>query len=126
VAAQAQAQAAVAAHTAQAHRERNEFPEDPEFEAVVRQAELATERGIFPERIYQGSSGSYFVKDPQGVRAGRGPAARRGPERLQKGETSQRHCLAGFWDAFENWGPEALRNEEINQNLFGGGGVSGK
>nr|XP_020033345.1 phosphatidylinositol 4-kinase type 2-alpha [Castor canadensis] len=66
VAAQAQAQAAVAAHTAQAHRERNEFPEDPEFEAVVRQAELATERGIFPERIYQGSSGSYFVKDPQG------------------------------------------------------------
>uniref|UniRef100_A0A8C2PFP6 Phosphatidylinositol 4-kinase type 2 n=1 Tax=Capra hircus TaxID=9925 RepID=A0A8C2PFP6_CAPHI len=69
VAAQAQAlaaQAAAAAHAAQAHRERNEFPEDPEFEAVVRQAELAIERGIFPERIYQGSSGSYFVKDPQG------------------------------------------------------------
>uniref|UniRef100_A0A8D1KAK3 Phosphatidylinositol 4-kinase type 2 n=1 Tax=Sus scrofa TaxID=9823 RepID=A0A8D1KAK3_PIG len=70
VAAQAQAlaaQAAAAAHAAQAHRERNEFPEDPEFEAVVRQAELAIERCIFPERIYQGSSGSYFVKDPQGV-----------------------------------------------------------
>ncbi|XP_040129345.2 phosphatidylinositol 4-kinase type 2-alpha isoform X2 [Ictidomys tridecemlineatus] len=70
VAAQAQAlaaQAAVAAHAAQAHRERNEFPEDPEFEAVVRQAEVAIERGICPERIYQGSSGSYFVKDPQGV-----------------------------------------------------------
>ncbi|XP_062071100.1 phosphatidylinositol 4-kinase type 2-alpha isoform X1 [Lepus europaeus] len=69
VAAQAQAlaaQAAAAAHAAQAHRERNEFPEDPEFEFVVRQAELAIERGIFPERIYQGSSGSYFVKDPQG------------------------------------------------------------
>ncbi|XP_023596315.1 phosphatidylinositol 4-kinase type 2-alpha isoform X2 [Trichechus manatus latirostris] len=69
VAAQAQAlatQAAVAAHASQAHRERNEFPEDPEFGAVVRQAELAIERGIFPERIYQGSSGSYFVKDPQG------------------------------------------------------------
>ncbi|XP_055109206.1 phosphatidylinositol 4-kinase type 2-alpha isoform X1 [Symphalangus syndactylus] len=69
VAAQAQAlaaQAAAAAHAAQAHRERNEFPEDPEFEAVVRQAELAIERCIFPERIYQGSSGSYFVKDPQG------------------------------------------------------------
>lgn len=76
VAAQAQAlaaQAAAAAHAAQAHRERNEFPEDPEFEAVVRQAELAIERCIFPERIYQGSSGSYFVKDPQGVRAGWGP-----------------------------------------------------
>ncbi|XP_026302334.1 phosphatidylinositol 4-kinase type 2-alpha [Piliocolobus tephrosceles] len=69
VAAQAQAlaaQAAAAAHAAQAHRERNEFPEDPEFEAVVRQAELAIERCIFPERIYQGSSGSYFVKDLQG------------------------------------------------------------
>lgn len=77
VAAQAQAlaaQAAVAAHAAQAHRERNEFPEDPEFEAVVRQAEVAIERGICPERIYQGSSGSYFVKDPQGVRAGLGIA----------------------------------------------------
>lgn len=76
VAAQAQAlaaQAAAAAHAAQAHRERNEFPEDPEFEAVVRQAELAIERCIFPERIYQGSSGSYFVKDPQGVRDGWGP-----------------------------------------------------
>ncbi|XP_015350338.1 phosphatidylinositol 4-kinase type 2-alpha [Marmota marmota marmota] len=29
-------------------------------------AEVAIERGICPERIYQGSSGSYFVKDPQG------------------------------------------------------------
>ena len=107
VAAQAQAlaaQAAAAAHAAQAHRERNEFPEDPEFEAVVRQAELAIERCIFPERIYQGSSGSYFVKDPQGVRAGWGPRPRasgrvglpgefeashshreKGAERLQKG-----------------------------------------
>ncbi|XP_045437921.1 phosphatidylinositol 4-kinase type 2-alpha isoform X2 [Pipistrellus kuhlii] len=63
----AHAQALAAVHAAQAHRERNEFPEDPEFEAVVRKAEVAIERGIFPERIYQGSSGSYFVKDPQGV-----------------------------------------------------------
>lgn len=62
-------------HAAQAHRERNEFPEDPEFEAVVRRAELAIERGIFPERIYQGSSGSYFVKDPQGGEIGLGTAA---------------------------------------------------
>ncbi|NXD31384.1 P4K2A kinase, partial [Spelaeornis formosus] len=46
---------------------RNDFPEDPEFADVVRRAELASERGIFPERISQGSSGSYFVKDPQGV-----------------------------------------------------------
>uniref|UniRef100_A0A8B9PDW0 Phosphatidylinositol 4-kinase type 2 n=1 Tax=Apteryx owenii TaxID=8824 RepID=A0A8B9PDW0_APTOW len=41
-------------------------PQDPEFAEVVRRAELASERGIYPERISQGSSGSYFVKDPQG------------------------------------------------------------
>ncbi|XP_075468483.1 phosphatidylinositol 4-kinase type 2-alpha [Ascaphus truei] len=52
---------------AQTQREQgNEFPEDPEFAEVVRGAEVAIERGIFPERIYQGSSGSYFVKDLQG------------------------------------------------------------
>uniref|UniRef100_A0A8D0HAT1 Phosphatidylinositol 4-kinase type 2 n=1 Tax=Sphenodon punctatus TaxID=8508 RepID=A0A8D0HAT1_SPHPU len=45
---------------------RNDFPEDPAFAEVVRGAEAASERGIFPERIYQGSSGSYFVKDPAG------------------------------------------------------------
>jgi hypothetical protein len=33
----------------------------------VRQAEIAIDNGIFPERIYQGSSGSYFVKNPTGV-----------------------------------------------------------
>lgn len=71
-AAQAQAQAAAAAAAAQ--RERNDFPEDPEFAEVVRRAELASERGIFPERISQGSSGSYFVKDPQGVSRPRVPA----------------------------------------------------
>ncbi|XP_042718891.1 phosphatidylinositol 4-kinase type 2-alpha [Lagopus leucura] len=69
-AAQAQAQAAAAAaaqaQAAAAQRERNDFPEDPEFAEVVRRAELASERGIYPERISQGSSGSYFVKDPQG------------------------------------------------------------
>ncbi|KAG2462023.1 P4K2A kinase, partial [Polypterus senegalus] len=46
---------------------RNEFPEDPEFREIIRKAEQAIEAGIFPERIYQGSSGSYFVKDMQGV-----------------------------------------------------------
>ncbi|KAL6481885.1 hypothetical protein MHYP_G00099650 [Metynnis hypsauchen] len=45
---------------------RNEFPEDPEFREIVRKAERAIEDGIYPERIYQGSSGSYFVKDSQG------------------------------------------------------------
>lgn len=31
------------------------------------QAEIAIDAGIFPERIYQGSSGSYFVKNPANV-----------------------------------------------------------
>ncbi|KAI2668098.1 phosphatidylinositol 4-kinase type 2-alpha [Labeo rohita] len=45
---------------------RNEFPEDPEFREIIRKAERAIEDGIYPERIYQGSSGSYFVKDSGG------------------------------------------------------------
>ncbi|KAM4635882.1 LOW QUALITY PROTEIN: phosphatidylinositol 4-kinase type 2-alpha [Discoglossus pictus] len=49
-----------------AAQHRNEFPDDPEFAEVVKRAEMAIDRGIFPERIYQGSSGSYFVKDEQG------------------------------------------------------------
>lgn len=47
---------------------RNEFPEDPEFREIIRKAERAIEEGNYPERIYQGSSGSYFVKDSAGVR----------------------------------------------------------
>ncbi|KAG7458869.1 hypothetical protein MATL_G00225170 [Megalops atlanticus] len=46
--------------------EVNHFPEDPEFAEIVQRAEQAIENGIFPERISQGSSGSYFVKDPKG------------------------------------------------------------
>ncbi|XP_041921263.1 phosphatidylinositol 4-kinase type 2-alpha-like [Alosa pseudoharengus] len=45
---------------------RNEFNDDPEFREIVRKAERAIEEGIFPERISQGSSGSYFVKDVHG------------------------------------------------------------
>ncbi|XP_043093700.1 phosphatidylinositol 4-kinase type 2-alpha [Puntigrus tetrazona] len=45
---------------------RNEFQEDPEFREIIRKAERAIEEGIYPERIYQGSSGSYFVKDSAG------------------------------------------------------------
>lgn len=37
--------------------------DDPEFKTVYRSAEEAIYLGILPERIYQGSSGSYFVKD---------------------------------------------------------------
>jgi hypothetical protein len=43
------------------------FTDDPLFSDLVRQAETAIDNGIYPERIYQGSSGSYFVKNPAGV-----------------------------------------------------------
>lgn len=48
----------------------NNFPDDPEFADIIQRAEQAIENGVFPERISQGSSGSYFVKDPKGVRRG--------------------------------------------------------
>nr|XP_045618097.1 phosphatidylinositol 4-kinase type 2-alpha-like isoform X1 [Procambarus clarkii] len=41
----------------------NHWPDDPHFTDLVRQAETSIESGIYPERIYQGSSGSYFVKN---------------------------------------------------------------
>ncbi|XP_077924586.1 phosphatidylinositol 4-kinase type 2-beta isoform X2 [Halichoerus grypus] len=43
----------------------NTFLDDPEFADIVLKAEQAIEFGVFPERISQGSSGSYFVKDPK-------------------------------------------------------------
>ncbi|XP_053086942.1 phosphatidylinositol 4-kinase type 2-beta [Pangasianodon hypophthalmus] len=46
--------------------EFNHFPEDPVFGEIIQRAEQAIESGVFPERISQGSSGSYFVKDPKG------------------------------------------------------------
>ncbi|KAL2083103.1 hypothetical protein ACEWY4_020876 [Coilia grayii] len=49
---------------------RNEFVDDPEFCEIIRKAERAIEEGIFPERISQGSSGSYFVKDVHGKNIG--------------------------------------------------------
>ncbi|XP_061889401.1 phosphatidylinositol 4-kinase type 2-beta [Entelurus aequoreus] len=44
----------------------NYFPNDLEFADIIQRAEQAIESGVFPERISQGSSGSYFVKDPKG------------------------------------------------------------
>ncbi|KAF7994790.1 hypothetical protein HCN44_004262 [Aphidius gifuensis] len=44
----------------------NRFSDDPQFSELVWQAETAIDNGIFPERIYQGSSGSYFVKNQAG------------------------------------------------------------
>uniref|UniRef100_A0A1I7XR08 Phosphatidylinositol 4-kinase type 2 n=1 Tax=Heterorhabditis bacteriophora TaxID=37862 RepID=A0A1I7XR08_HETBA len=39
-----------------------------DFKAIVDEAIRAIHKGVFPERIAQGSSGSYFVKNMQGVR----------------------------------------------------------
>ncbi|XP_018788371.1 PREDICTED: phosphatidylinositol 4-kinase type 2-alpha isoform X2 [Bactrocera latifrons] len=52
-------------------RDRNEltvntFMDDPAFNEVVLQVETAITAGVMPERIYQGSSGSYFVKNAEG------------------------------------------------------------
>merc|ERR1711953_179148 len=41
----------------------NEFPELPEYNQLIKSVEAAINRDILPERIYQGSSGSYFVKN---------------------------------------------------------------
>ncbi|XP_063714125.1 phosphatidylinositol 4-kinase type 2-alpha-like [Symsagittifera roscoffensis] len=41
----------------------NSFPDDPDFERAVRQAEFAFDIGVDPVRIRQGSSGSYFIKN---------------------------------------------------------------
>ena len=41
----------------------NKFPCDPAFEDLVRDVEHAITSGILPERIWQGSSGSYFVRN---------------------------------------------------------------
>lgn len=45
----------------------NYFADDAEFTSVIGQAEQGINEGRYPERIYQGSSGSYFVKDAHGV-----------------------------------------------------------
>jgi len=48
----------------------NNWPNDPSFTELVRQAEAAIDQGVDPVRIYQGSSGSYFVKNSQGKTIG--------------------------------------------------------
>lgn len=48
----------------------NQFPDDPHFSDLVYSAEIAIDAGIYPERIYQGSSGSYFVKNPANLPLG--------------------------------------------------------
>lgn len=48
------------------HIINNTFPDDPEFNALIRDVEQAIEDEILPQRISQGSSGSYFVKNSDG------------------------------------------------------------
>ena len=45
----------------------NEFPDDAAFQNLVRAAENAIDKEVYPVRIAQGSSGSYFVKDVEEV-----------------------------------------------------------
>lgn len=44
----------------------NNFEDDPEFTNIIHEAETAIEEGVYPQRISQGSSGSYFVFDSSG------------------------------------------------------------
>ena len=46
------------------------FVDDPAFTELIRTAENAIDQGVDPVRIYQGSSGSYFVKNTQGKTIG--------------------------------------------------------
>jgi len=48
----------------------NNWPNDPAFTELIRTAENAIDQGVDPVRIYQGSSGSYFVKNTQGKTIG--------------------------------------------------------
>lgn len=41
----------------------NHIENDPQFSQMIQSSEEAIYLGVLPERIYQGSSGSYFVKD---------------------------------------------------------------
>lgn len=44
----------------------NNFEDDLEFSRIIHEAENAIEEGVYPARISQGSSGSYFVFDSAG------------------------------------------------------------
>lgn len=45
----------------------NHFPEDTEFSAIIREAEMALDAGQNPSLIQKGTSGCYFIKDREGV-----------------------------------------------------------
>ena len=45
------------------HLSCNHFDNDPEFSEIVKKVEFAIDHDILPQRIYEGSSGSYFAKN---------------------------------------------------------------
>jgi phosphatidylinositol 4-kinase type 2 len=45
------------------HLSCNNFDNDPEFSDTVKKVEFAIDHDILPQRIYEGSSGSYFAKN---------------------------------------------------------------
>jgi phosphatidylinositol 4-kinase type 2 len=45
------------------HLSCNHFDNDPEFNEIVKKVEFAIDHDIYPQRIYEGSSGSYFAKN---------------------------------------------------------------
>ena len=45
------------------HLSCNHFEDDPEFNEKIKQVEFAIDHNILPQRIYEGSSGSYFAKN---------------------------------------------------------------
>lgn len=49
------------------HLSCNHFENDPEFSEKVKQVEFAIDHDILPQRIYEGSSGSYFAKNSEYV-----------------------------------------------------------
>ena len=44
--------------------------DDPSFNDLIKEAETAIDAGVYPTRIYQRSSGSYFVKNVEGKTIG--------------------------------------------------------
>ena len=51
------------------HLSCNHFDSDPEFSEMVKMVEFAIDHSILPQRIYEGSSGSYFCKNSDNVKA---------------------------------------------------------
>lgn len=50
-----------------AHFSCNHFESDPEFNEKVKNVEYAIDHNVLPQRIYEGSSGSYFCKNANSV-----------------------------------------------------------